>query len=250
MKAELQEPRPSEYSIQDRTVTMPCVVRDAASATATWLVSVRAAGALLPGPELEIAEVLPGRGLLSISCIDYRDNDLGDYNEVSVAFYVRKRGDRKGVPYIGAALDMTRGLLPTYIVRLPVSQSFTCEAGRTIWGYPKTVDDIDIDTSGDRLRCVWNKDGLNVLKVSMPMGGSRDFPEQELRTYSYIDGELHETPFISSSRDLGVRMGGVKMALGAHPIADELRSLGLPKPALMSLWLGRMTGRFGAAVRC
>ena len=84
----------------------------------------------------------------------------------------------------------------------------------------------------------------------MPMGGGRDFPEQELRTFSYIDGTLHETPFISSARNLGVRMGGVKMALGAHPIADELRSLGLPKPALMSMWLGGMTGRFGPAVRC
>ena len=46
------------------------------------------------------------------------------------------------------------------------------------------------------------------------------------------------------------RMGGVELALGAHPIADELRSLGLPKPALMSMWMGKMRGRFEAAVRC
>lgn len=250
MEAEPREPRPSEYLIQGKAVTMPCVVRNACSATATWLVSARAAQALLPGSELEIAEVLPGRGLLSIACIDYRDNDLGDYNEVSIAFFVRKRGERKGIPYLRAAADMTRGLLPTHIVHLPVNQSFTCEAGRAIWGFPKTVDDIDIDTSADRLRCIWNKDGQNVMKISLPMGGSRDFPEQELRTYSYIDGTLHETRFVSSAENLGVRMGGVKMALGAHPVADRLRSLGLPKRALMSIWMGKMTGRFEAAVRC
>ncbi|MFW2389263.1 MAG: acetoacetate decarboxylase family protein [Polyangiales bacterium] len=250
MEADARESRPSEYLIQGKPVTMPCVVRNACSATASWLVSTRAAQALLPGSDLEIAEVLPGRGLLSIACIDYRDNDLGDYNEVSIAFFVRKRGDRKGIPYASAAVDMMRGLLPTHIVHLPVNQSFTCEAGRAIWGFPKTVDEIDIDTSGDRLRCVWDKDGQNVMKVSLPMGGSRDFPEQELCTYSYIDGALHETRFVSSAQNLGVRMGGVKMALGAHPVADQLRSLGLPKPALMSFWMGKMTGRFEAAVRC
>jgi len=250
MEAELQEPRPGEYLIQGRTVTMPCIVRDACSATATWLVSSRAAQALLPGPELEIAEILPGRGLLSIACIDYRDNDLGEYNEVSIAFFVRKRGDRKGVPYVRAAFDMMRGLLPTHIIHLPVNQSFTCEAGRTIWGFPKTVDQIDFDTSGDRARCVWNQDGQTVLKLSLPIGGSRDFPEQTLCTYSYIDGALHETPFMSSAEDLGVRMGGAEIELGAHPIADELRSLGLPKPALMSMWMGKMRGRFGVARRC
>jgi hypothetical protein len=250
MEAELHESRPGDYLIQGRTVTMPCIVRDARSATATWLVSSRAAQALLPGPELEIAEILPGRGLLSIACIDYRDNDLGDYNEVSIAFFVRKRGERKGVRYLGAVADMMRGLLPTHIIHLPVNQSFTCEAGQTIWGFPKTVDEIDFDTGGDRARCVWNQDGQNVLKLSLPIGGNRDFPEQTLSTYSYIDGLLYKTPFVSSAKELGIRMRGAEIELGAHPIADELRSLGLPKPALMSMWLGKMKGRFEAPERC
>jgi hypothetical protein len=250
MEAEPNKPRRPSYSIQGRTVTMPCIVRDACSATATWLVSARAAQALLPGPELEIAEVMPGRGLLSIACIDYRDNDLGDYDEVSIALFVRKRGARTGVPYLGAAVDMMRGLLPTHIIRLPVNQSFTCEAGQKIWGFPKTVDEIDFDTSGDRARCVWTKDGQQVLQLSMPTGGDRSFPEQMLCTYSYIDGVLHRTPFASSAEKLGVRMRGADIELGAHPIADELRSLGLPKPALMSMWMGKMRGRFEAAERC
>ena len=229
---------------------MPCVVRDACVATATWVVSSGAAQALLPGPELQIAEILPRRGLLSIACIDYRDNDLGDYNEVSVALFVRKRGKRRIVPYVGTAIDMMRGALPTHILHLPVDQSFTCEAGRAIWGFPKTVDDIDFDTTGDRARCIWNKDGHTVLKLTLPLGGHRDLPEQTLRTYSYIDGALHETRFASSADGMGVHLGGVQIELGAHPIADELRSLGLPKPALMSMWMGNMRGRFEAPERC
>jgi hypothetical protein len=32
-------------------------------------------------------------------------------------------------------VDLARGRLGAYIHRLPVSQSFTCEAGRAIWGF-------------------------------------------------------------------------------------------------------------------
>ncbi|MEM7437868.1 MAG: acetoacetate decarboxylase family protein [Myxococcota bacterium] len=238
--------RPESYSIQGRTVSMPCVVREARSATATWAVPTGAAQALLPGPELEVAEVMPGRGLLSISCIDYLDNDLGDYNEVSIALFVREKGSARGVPYLGAAVAMMRGALPTHILHLPVNQSFTCEAGRVIWGFPKTVDTIDFDTSGARSRCVWTQNGQEVLRVSMPIGGKREFPEQTLSTYSYIDGALHRTDFASSAEGLGVKLGGAVLELGAHPIADDLRSLGLPKPALMSMWMGKMRGRFAA----
>jgi hypothetical protein len=229
---------------------MPCVVRDACAATATWMVSSAAAQALLPGAELQVAEIAPGRGLLSIACIEYRDNDLGDYNEVSVAIFVRKRGDQGRLRYVGSVIDMMRGLLPTHILHLPVDQAFTCEAGRVIWGFPKTLDDIDFDTSGDRARCVWNKDEHTVLKLSLPRGGHRDLPQQTLRTYSYLDGVLHETRFVSSAEDFRVRLGGAQIELGAHPVADELRSLGLPKPALMSMWMGKMRGRFEAPIRC
>lgn len=229
---------------------MPCRVRNARSATATWLVSTRAARALLPGPELEIAEVLPGRGLLSIACIDYLDNDLGDYDEVSIALFVRRRAERKGFPYIGAATKMMRGRLPTHILHLPVNQSFTCDAGRVIWGFPKTLDEIELDTSGDRARCVWNREGQNIMKISIAVGGTRTLPEQTLETYSYIDGDLHRTRFVSRAEHFGIRLGNVRLELGAHPIADELRSLGLPKPALMSMWMGKMTARFEAAQRC
>lgn len=241
------EPRPLAYQIQGRSVELPCIVRDAQSATATWLVPTRAAQALLPGPELQVAEMLPGRGLLSIACIDYRDNDLGDYNEVSIALFVRRRGERPSVPFLGTAVDMMRGTLPTHILHLPVNQEFTCEAGQKIWGFPKTVDQVDFSATGDRARCQWIKDGQKVLELSLPKGGTKTFPEQALTTFSYIDGVLHETPFVSAADGLGVRLGGADLILGTHPIADALRTLGLPKRALMSMWMEHMQGSFEAA---
>ena len=148
----MSKPQPS-YQIQGREVGFPVVVREASSGAASYLVPSAAARALLPGPEFEIVELLPGRGVCIVAIIDYKDNDLGDYNEVSIAFFVRPRGERPAIPYLGNWIDLVRGNLGVHIIHLPVNQSFTCEAGATIWGFPKTVQEIDFHYADDRASC-------------------------------------------------------------------------------------------------
>jgi hypothetical protein len=235
------------FEIQGREVAFPVVVRRATSGAATFLVSADAARRLLPVPEVEIAEVLPGRALCSIAAIDYRDNDLGDYNEVSIAFFVRARGADRGVPYLGAALDLVRSRLGTCIRHLPVDQSFTCEAGRTIWGFPKTLQRIDIEYAPERATCTLFEGDRHALTLSLPRGGRRALPETRMTTYTRIQGVAHRTAFTSGAEGFGVRLGGAELVLGQGSIADELRSLGLPRRALMTSWMESMHGRFEAA---
>jgi hypothetical protein len=238
----------ASYTIQGRRVVLPVRVRDASSGAATFVVPARAARRFLPGDALEIAEVLPGRTLLSLAAIEYRDNDLGQYNEVSITFFVREKGAARGLPYLGTMLDFVRGRVGTYIHRLPVDGSFTCEAGRTIWGFPKTVEKIDIEKSRERVTCMLTCDGVHALTLSLPRGGTRVLPDSSMTTYSFIDGVLHRTAFSSSGEQVGFRLGGAEVGLGEHPIARELRTLGLPKRAVMTMWMERMRGSFEAAL--
>jgi len=113
---------------------MPVVVRDATSAAATYLVDAAAARRLLPGPELDVVELLPGRALFSIACIQYRDNDLGDYNEVSLAFFVRRRDEPRGVPWLGAAVDLMRSRLATWKLILRKASAVTGNCSRLTSG--------------------------------------------------------------------------------------------------------------------
>jgi len=237
------------FVIQGREVQLPVVVRDAASGAATYAVSATAARRLIPGDMLEPVEIWPGKALCSLAVIQYRDNDLGDYNEVSIAFFVRQRSAPKGIPYLGSLADFLRGRVATYIRHLPVNQSFTCEAGRTIWGFPKTVERIDFSIGGDRATCGLHMDGAHVLTLAVPRGGSRRLPDSLMTTYSFIDGVLHTTAFRSGGEGVGFHLGGAQLSLGNHPIADELRSLGLPKRALMTMWMEHMHGSFDPAVR-
>jgi hypothetical protein len=232
--------------IQGRIVTFPVEVRDASGAIAAFLVPSAAAGKLV-GDAFEVVDFLPGRTLFMLGCIDYRDNDLGDYNEVAMNFFVRARGERSGFPYLGAWKAMAAGTLPTYSWKMPVDQSFTRDAGAIIWGFPKTIEHIDFDYGREgRFHALLEMDGEKVFEIDMPRGGTRSQPETASVGYSYIDGIPCRTAFTQQVSDLGVSLGGsVEITLGTHPIAEDLRSLGLPKKPLMATWAGKMAMRFG-----
>jgi hypothetical protein len=234
--------------VEGREVAFPVVVRDAASGAATWLVPADAARRLLPGPDLDVVEVWPGRTLFSVACVDYRDNDLGDYREVSLALFVRRPTDRALVPYLGAALDFLRSRTATYIWRLPVDQTFTCAAGRALWGFPKTVERIDVEDGGGRRRCRLVMDGRPVLTLGLARGGSRRLLDTPMVTYSYLHGRLHRTTFVSGAEGVGFHLGGAELTLGDHPVAEDLRRLGLPRGALLSVWMEHAHARFDAPV--
>jgi hypothetical protein len=232
------------YEIQGRTVGFPVEVRDATSGAATFLVPSAAAARLIPA-EFEIAEVLPGRGICSIAMVDYKDNDLGDYNEMAVGFMVVPTGSRRGIRYLGTILDLLKGSLASHITHMPVDQSFTRDAGSLIWGYPKTIQEIDIEYLGDRARARLVYDGEHALTLSLPRGGGRSVPEGSITTLSMIEGVPYRTTASQKLEGMGIRIGGARLELGVGPIADELRSLGLPKRALMSVWMEHMEARFG-----
>jgi hypothetical protein len=233
--------------VQGRRITYPVIVREAASASATYVVSAAAAREMLPCPDLDVIEVFPGRTLFSLACIDYVDNDLGDYNEVSLAFFVREKSAPRGIPYLGAALDFLRGRVSTFIFWLPVNQEFTREAGETMWGFPKTVEKIDFDHAGDRATCTLTSGGRHVLTFSMPRGGRRELPENAMTTYTLMGEQTCATRFESKATGVGFYRSGTELILGDHPTANWLRGLGLPKKPLAAVWMEHMRATFDPA---
>ena len=224
----------SSYEIQGQAVTLPVAVRDASSGTVMYMVDRQAASKLIP-PEFEADEVAPGKTQLCLVVVDYRDNDLGDYDEVGVIFFVRPKGQP------GAEVG-------TYIHHLPVNQSFTQEAGLEIWGFPKTVAEIEFTTTPGAASCRLGMGAQHVLTLTLPRGGDGETPETPAMGYTLIRGVPHRIAFSRGGKQEGTRPGGegVSLELGDHPIADELRSLGLPDlPPLLSSWSEHFFGTFG-----
>lgn len=236
-----------QYDIAGRTVTMPVEVRDASAGTAIYDVDAGAATALLPpGGAFEVVESTPGRAQLILAAIDYRDNDLGDYLELGVTLFVTPR-PRQGNG-VRQEPDDTVG---TFITRLPVNQEFTCEAGRSIWGFPKTVEDLTLAYKDDAAVMTLRMDGELVLRLTLPRGGDDEMPVTPMTTYTYVDGVPHATAFGQGGAGSQVLLGGdgVELELGTHPVADELADLGLAGATpLLATWTEHMRATFATPV--
>jgi hypothetical protein len=239
-------PAPTTYRVLDRDVTLPLEVRDATAAVAYYLVSASAVQRLIDSSGLRIASVLPGKTLCTIGTMDYRDGDLGPYHEIAVSFFVRER-DQWSLPLIGTAVDFARNRLGAYIHRLPVDGEFTREAGVSIWGFPKFMSEIDILSDGEQETASLRVDGQHVLTQRMRHAGIRSFPERRQISYALRDGVTYRTPSVMRGERIGARFRGASIELGEHPLADELRSIGLPQRALFSTYIGKMSATFDAA---
>ena len=221
--------------VMDRDVQLPVEVRDASAATVIWEVDAAALRALLPTDEVELVETAPGRAQFALALVDYRDNDLGSYLEVGFIAFVRPQ---------------TGGEDGTFILRLPVDGEFTCAAGREVWGFPKTVEELTFEVSEASATVTLTSDGELVLRVRVPRGGEDLMPPMPMASYTVKDGRLHVTRFTQGGERTGLTFGpdGVELELGSHPWAKELAGLGLPAPAVLSTWNEQMRATFDEAV--
>lgn len=221
----------TSHDILGQTVTMPVEVRDGTNATVMYDVPLDAAQALVPAP-FEVIETEPGRAQFVLALVDYKDNDLGAYLEVGTIFFVRPTGG---------------GEDGNFITHLPVTEHFTCVAGNQIWGFPKSIEKIEVTNTDTTSRWVLEMEGELVLDLTLPRGGSDEMPAMELASYTMIEGRPHRTAFNQGGAGTGMFFDPeVSLTLGDHPVAKELATLGLPDaPVVMTTWTERMRATFG-----
>ncbi len=223
------------HAVGGELVETPVEIRSASACSALFAVPAPAAATLLAGAGLEPVRPWPGRALCSLAFVRYIDGDLGPYHEFAVALLARAPGSARA----GA-----------YIHRLPVDGEFTLAAGRGIWGFPKELTTIDLRLSGGTRRCVVRRpDGRFVLGMTVRTGlpvpsaaGGTD-----VDAYSLHEGVLRRTPWEMRPGRVRAGLGGARMVLGDDPIADELRTLGLPRRALTTTTIGALGMTFGDA---
>jgi hypothetical protein len=130
---------------------------------------------------------------------------------------------------------------------LPVDQRFTMEAGRSIWGFPKELAEIDLRMSSPYKRCVLRKDGRLVLDLLIRPGLPVPVGTTRMDAYTHLDGTTRRIRWTTRPQSVRTRPGGALIRLGNHPIAKELSELGLPKHALLTTTISHMTMTFAEA---
>ena len=189
----------------------------------------RAAQRLIDPTGLRIARVPMGRAVLTLAFVRYEDGDLDAYHELGVMLFVWGRPRGRGV----------------YVHTLPVNEEFTLAAGRQLWGFPKFLAEISIAEHTREATCALRHDGADVMELTVRRG-ILPLIQPSLPTYTYLDGTLRRTTWRSKGLAHG-GLGGAWVELGQHPIADELRELGLPRRARMTSVVPRFSATFEPA---
>ncbi|WP_206615849.1 acetoacetate decarboxylase family protein [Rhodococcus xishaensis] len=238
----------TSHEVLGKKVDMPVEVRTASAFMAMYSVPSAAAQNLIDHTGLELLQYRPGHGLCGLVFVDYIDGDLGPYNEFGVTFMVRNHRRRR-TSVLSDLRSLVTGDSGALIHRLPVDGEFTLAAGRGIWGFPKILADFEADHVSDVRRGRVSQDGHLIAEITVkqglpaPGGGTNT----SLVAYSHLDGVTRSTQWDMRSTGVRSRIGGVSLHLGDHPIADELRSLGLPRRALLATTIPDLRMTFGDA---
>ncbi|MEE4145130.1 MAG: acetoacetate decarboxylase family protein [Halieaceae bacterium] len=236
----------NSYTIDGIEISLPVVVSDASMLMNGFLVNAKAAQAMLAGTGFRVVEIFPGKAILQLLAVDYKENDLGDYNEGAIIFPVLAPGEKKPFPFFGALRRMANGSVGNFVYRMPVDQEFTTHAGRFIWGFPKWVSRIDIEFGPRSARgTVIDEDEL-VYSIQAKAGGNNNPGEQRVASLAIRDGKAWKTYGINRSSGLTFSLGGETPEIGdSHPLAKELRTLGLPRKPMFTVSVKNTHMTFG-----
>jgi hypothetical protein len=221
---------------------MPVQIRSATQHMAMFSVNADAAQRMIDYSGMQVCRVRPKRAVVVLMLMHYVDGDLGEYLEYGTNVMVNPPGSHatglKALQSAGA-----------FIHHLPVDGAFTCEAGRTIWGYPKVLADFTVRSpsrsaparrlrDGHRFSFDVNVDGQFAVGMDfspgLPVPSALTSKPQVHPTYSHMDGVTRETAGEMTLSGVRYRPGGARVRLGKHPYARELASLGFPKRAMVS----------------
>ena len=202
--------------LSDGTVCpLPIRYFDVQTLVATFPTELHRAAELLKGTGLQAVPQEDGKAVVVLYCIEYRQTDIGPYNEVGLTILAVAPGDP--IPAV-------------YVVNLPVTTVAANRAGREIWGYNKFVAAIDVNNDGKKFSTVLRDTGNEIIcALEGWRGASVPAPPTDILTFTLLKGKVIKTliqvltPFHASSGDSLV----LKVGTSRHPMTHNLRTLAL-----------------------
>ncbi|MGH3457689.1 acetoacetate decarboxylase family protein [Aeromicrobium sp.] len=228
-------PAPDVWEVQGRQIDLPVKIESASFAGALWRPSRTAVDAQLEQYGLRSAGFRDG-GLALLMLVVYREFVLGTYDEVGLAVLASGPG--------GPGM---------FTLELPVTQGFTREAGREIWGLPKWLMTSRAHVGGARSTLSMSDGDVAVMDATIQTG-HRPLPIPVpliTPTLARAEDGPHAGRLLRGKalmRGHRVRIGrgrGTTFGWGEHPMADRARALGMDRPPFATISAERLTGSLG-----
>ncbi len=220
------------FEIEGRELSYPTRFRDGSSMMVMMAASADRVQDLISETPFVVAQPMPTKAVVGVNCVHYTDTDCGSYEEIALSVFVEPMDREWRIPWASALGSIIGGEVPSYTWRLGVSSTLSRDCGLRMWGFPKALAELRHTSSPSRERMSWRDGGDTVLELALPGGGRRRSGPISPPVYSLISGRPHVGRLTQSYRGVGYHRRRVEFMLGDHPIADELRDLGLSRPLI------------------
>ena len=216
---------------------------------AVYLISSSTAHDITEGPKLHPFTLPGNRSVAVVTLFDYRTSSIGPYRELSIGVLASPVRTS-----LGSVLSALTGSSPAgaWIFALPVSSPVACRGGIELFGYPKSLERIDVHVVNGICSYSVGDIGQELVSCKLPMSFGLKVPFRQLVTYSILNDRLIETkipvkwcPTLSSGR-------GVRMHLGTpnQPLSQAIARLGLPNEPIFVLHGGGFGATLNAGRLC
>lgn len=214
----------------------PLFYRDVSFMGAIFTADLDALIGLLPDRRFQPIQALPGIGLVAIHCVEYRDSDIGPYNEVALSIAIRRGRRLLPVPtQLSALRSFLTQSFHAHIRQLPVTTDVALYGGLDYFNYPKYVADISFrETKLHRICTLRDKKSMDlILEFDGVKIRTSDSPRKMLfNTYPQKDGRTLHAKMAVNLLTRGEAFVGkcASFRLGRHPRAVPFRELKLGRP--------------------
>lgn len=207
----------------------PLFFRDLDMMTAVFTADLAVARRLLPSRRLEPLSPFPGTALVAIHCFEYKDTDIGPYNEVSITVAVRVDHASR---IAALARSTLRHTYQGHIIQLPVTTEVALHGGLDFFNYPKFLANIAFQQTATGRRCTATDPGTGDLifaftgaRLPVSAAGPRSLTTN--LSYPVMGSQLVEArmvvrPLTAGCQTLGQ---GFRVEVGAHPRSTTLAAL-------------------------
>ena len=217
--------------IDAQLVTFPVVAEQLNAALLTFKVGREAAEACLATDAFDVVEQ-DGAVDVILALFEYVRGDWAPCNSIDVVFPVRRAGD-------------PGGRIGLYMCPTVVSHAFNSEAAYWSMGVSRALGEVTVVADDDTVTFRAADPGHAPTTFRLPRGDDVSARQQwRTQAYTCIGGRAYAVPFELELPSEPLDTAAVAIELGTGPLADRLRSFGLPAQPTFAGWAESLTGRF------
>jgi Acetoacetate decarboxylase (ADC) len=217
-----------DAALDGEAVKLPIFYYEGSAISAIFAARLKALRELMPDPRFSPARLAPGVGTVAVTCFEYRDTDIGPYNELAISVPLNEPSSAPNLPGQALVGSLRRRQLHAWVQHLPVTTEIARLGGVELYNYPKFIGGIDFEQTESRRTCRLSEGQEHILTLSGSLIATPRKERFQLFSHLWMDQQPQGSEFKINASAMGMSLsrGAAELELGTrHPIARELRSL-------------------------